>query len=286
MTKEESSNSSLLKFVRENISIILLILYSISFINYYFFYSFFDIPIFNYVGLNDLLFYSIEYIFSIILTVFFVEVFLFIFFSILYGFYMNVILLLVKKKYRLVIEGRFDKRIRKRTRRIFEDKFSDSLFDFKISLFFLSIFIVFFFPIKEITIPAWFIYMFYLLDRGQEERISKLSIFASLVVILISLGINTGLSIYQKRYNKQEYDISFKQGEDRITTNSGQSNLNYLGETSTNIFLYNIEKNETKIYSKDNISDLTIKSSSTFDEYLSEFLKSNLYREIRKFLKR
>ena len=143
-----------------------------------------------------------------------------------------------------------------------------------------------FFPIKEITIPAWFIYMFYLLDRGQEERISKLSIVASLVVILISLGINTGLSIYQKRYHKQEYDISFNQGEEKITTNTGLSHLNYLGETSTNIFLYNIEKNETKIYSKDNISNLTIKSSSTFDEYLSEFLKSNLYREIRKFLER
>ena len=197
MNKEESSNS-LLKFIKENITIILLILYSISFINYYFFYSFFDIPIFNYIGLNDLLFYSIEYIFSIILTVFLVEVFLFIFFSFLYGLHMNIVLLLVKKKYKLVLEGRLNKRIRERTRKIFDNKFADSLFDFKISLFFLSIFAVIFFPIKEITIPAYFIYMFYLLDRGGEKRIFKLSIVASLIVIFISLRIITGLSTIKK----------------------------------------------------------------------------------------
>ena len=285
MNKEESSNS-LLKFIKENITIILLILYSISFINYYFFYSFFDIPIFNYIGLNDLLFYSIEYIFSIILTVFLVEVFLFIFFSFLYGLHMNIVLLLVKKKYKLVLEGRLNKRIRERTRKIFDNKFADSLFDFKISLFFLSIFAVIFFPIKEITIPAYFIYMFYLLDRGGEERISKLSIVASLIVIFISLGIITGLSIYQKRYHKQEHDLSFYQNDKLITTNMQRSNLNYLGETSTSIFLYDIKENETKIYSKDNIESLTIKSSSSFDEYLRDFLESNLYLEIKKILER
>ena len=285
MNKEESSNS-LLKFIKENITIILLILYSISFINYYFFYSFFDIPIFNYIGLNDLLFYSIEYIFSIILTVFLVEVFLFIFFSFLYGLHMNIVLLLLKKKYKLVIEGRLNKRTRERTRKIFDDKFADSLFDFKISLFFLSIFAVLFFPIKEITIPAYFIYMFYLFDRGGEERISKLSIVASLIVIFISLGIITGLSIYQKRYHKQEHDLSFYQNDKQITTNTQRSNLNYLGETSTNIFLYDIKENETKIYSKDNIENLTIKSSSSFDEYLRDFLESNLYLEIKKILER
>lgn len=287
MRKEEdlkTSNDNLLKFLKENITLILLALYSISFINYYFFYNFFNIPIFNYIGLNDLLFYSIEYIFSIILTVFIVEVVLFIVFAILYGIHMNIVLLLVKKKYKLVIEGWLSKRIRERTRRIFDDKFSDSLFDFKMTLFVFSLFGVLFFPLKTITIPALFIYMIFLLDRREENRISNLSLVSALVIVVISLGIITSMSIYQKRYHKQQYEISFEQNGKWITTNQKKSKLNYLGETSTNIFLYDIDRKETRIYFKDNIEDIIVKSNSSMDEYLRDFFESSLYREIKKFL--
>ncbi len=73
---------------------------------------------------------------------------------------------------------------------------------------------------------------------------------------------------YSKRFEKENYTISFIEENKLITTEKGKSSLNYLGETSTNIFLYDIKSKKAKIYNKSSISDFEIQNSNTIDEYI------------------
>ena len=73
-------NERILKYyriIKDNLAIIIIIIYGISFANYYIYYKSFEIPIFNYIGLNDMIFFFAEYLFEIISIIFLTEIILF-----------------------------------------------------------------------------------------------------------------------------------------------------------------------------------------------------------------
>lgn len=140
MDLESSEKINFITFFKENITLILLGLYSLSFVNYYFYYKSFEISIFNYVGLQDLLFFSIEYIFKIIVLIFIAEIILFIIFALLFGVYEKITIHFVKKKSKLYLNS--NKANRERIQDVFNKYFDTYLIDFKFTILIISMFVL------------------------------------------------------------------------------------------------------------------------------------------------
>jgi hypothetical protein len=259
-------------FFKENIALLLLGLYTLSFVNYYLYYKSFEISIFNYVGINDLLFFSLEYIFKIILLIFISEVILFIIYAVFFGIYEKFIIFIIKKKGMLYLSSK--KENKERIKKLFEKKFSNSLKVFKITIVFLSMFTIPFFSYKLILYPTILVYMIYHLERISQEKLTYLMLSASSIIIIFFSIITTLVNAYNKRFEKDDYIISFNEDKNFISTDTKISCYNYLGETSSNIFLYDIENKESKIYFKDKISDLKIKNSVNIDNSIIK-IKNN-----------
>lgn len=131
-------------FLKENIAVILLLVYSISFTNYYIYYKSFNISIFNYVGLNDLIFFTLEYVFKILLIIVIYELIFFLIFTIFWGFYEKIVLIW-KKKLKLYLKS--DKRNRERILNVFNEYFSKGLVSAKFTVVMIGIFLIVFFTI-------------------------------------------------------------------------------------------------------------------------------------------
>lgn len=252
-------------YLKENIAVILLIVYSISFTNYYIFYKSFNISIFNYVGLNDLIFFTLEYVFKILLIIVIYELIFFLIFTIFWGFYEKIVLIW-KKKLKLYLKS--DKRNRERILNVFNEYFSKGLVNAKFTVVMIGIFLIVFLPFKLITIPAYFVYFIYLIELISKEKTYGFSVTFATVIIVLSMIFTTLYNSYSKRFEKENYTISFIEENKLITTEKGKSSLNYLGETSTNIFLYDIKSKKAKIHNKSSISDFEIQNSNTIDEYI------------------
>lgn len=250
-------------FFKENITLILLSLYTLSFINYYLYYKSFEISIFNYVGLNDLLFFSLEYIFNIFLLIFISEIILFIFFVLLHLIYEKFILFIIKKKGLLYLKS--DKKNRERINKVLNKTFDSSLKNFRMTIITLSIFIIPFFSHTLILLPTLLIYIAYYLEKFNKDIAPYLTLTMASIIITLFTIITTLFNAYNKRFEKDNYIISFNEDDNLISTDTKFSCYNYLGETSSNIFLYDIENKESKIYFKDNISNIKIKNSNTID---------------------
>jgi hypothetical protein len=116
--------------------------------------------------------------------------------------------------------------------------------------------------------------MIYHLERISQEKLTYLMLSASSIIIIFFSIITTLVNAYNKRFEKDDYIISFNEDKNFISTDTKISCYNYLGETSSNIFLYDIENKESKIYFKDKISDLKIKNSVNIDNSIIK-IKNN-----------
>ncbi|MFL0163203.1 hypothetical protein [Aquirufa salirivi] len=120
-------------------------------------------------------------------------------------------------------------------------------------------------------IPAYFLYLVFYLGRIIKEKIlSPFTLITACVIIIISTLITTLFNSYKKRFEKDDYIISFYEDSKFITTETKVSCYNYLGETSSNIFLFDIETKESKIVYKENITDLKIKTKTNIDKCIME----------------
>lgn len=252
-------------YLKDNIALILLLVYSVSFINYYIFYKSFNISIFNYVGLNDLIFFTLEYVFKILLIIVLYELIFFTIFSIFWGFYEKIILI-KKKKLKLYLNS--NKRNRERILDVFNEHFSRCLINAKFTIVILGIFGMTFLPFKLVTIPAYFVYIIYLTELISKEKMYDYTVSFVSVIIILSIIFTTLYNSYSKRFEKEDYTISFSEGDTIVTTEQGKSSLNYFGETSTNIFLYDIKSKKAKIFNKSTISNFEIQNSETIDNYI------------------
>nr|WP_315160606.1 hypothetical protein [uncultured Flavobacterium sp.] len=253
-------------FFKDHITLILLSLYTLSFINYYLYYKSFEISIFNYVGLNDLLFFSLEYIFNIFLLIFVSEIILFIIFVFLHKMYEKFILFVVKKKGILYLHS--NNRDKERINEVLQKTFNTSLNKFRMTIIILSLFVISQLSDKLILYPTILIYIAYYLEKFSKDIAPHLTLTSASIIITIFMIITTLVNSYNKRFEKDDYIISFNEEDAFITTDKKLSCINYLGETSSNIFLYDIKNKESKIYFKDKISNIKIKNSNTIDNYI------------------
>lgn len=269
-----TEKKNIFQLFKENITIVALSIYGVSFLNYYIFYSSFQIPIFNYIGLNDMIFFFLEYVFKILSSIIIIEFLLFFIYIFLHDFF--VFLRLKSTKRRRTYYKNLAKNNKKRISEVVEKGFSKSLTQFKLTIVSLSIFAIAFFPYKTITIPAFFIYFIYLLEKISKEKLYEFLTYFCGFIVFTSLFINTIVNSYDKRFQKDDTNISFYENTTYITTDKNVSCYNYLGETSTHIFLYDIEHKVSKIYNKSSINNYTIKNSNTIDLIITKLKKKNI----------
>lgn len=250
-------------------------IYTLSFINYYIYYKSFEIPIFNYLGFNDMLFFSLEYAFKIIAIIFLSEIFLFFVFGILYHFYVRGIILFVKKKYILYLSAK--KRDKKRMTNPLEKQFIKKLNEFRITLLVLSIFILHFLGKTYISIPIFIIYWAYSLEKMEKKNLRNFTLIFFCGVTFLSLTIATIISAYNKRYYKDDYIISLKENLVEISTNRKTSNYNYLGETSSHIFFFDVKNKESRICSKSKVTEFKIQNKNSIDDHIKKIEKYNVF---------
>lgn len=257
-------------FLKNNISITIIVVYAISFINYYIYYYSFGIPIFNYVEITDLLFFFFEYLIQILLVIFLVEMVLFITHAVYFRIIHELIPLYRRKKLGVYIKA--SKRNRERFLKVFEKEIDDHLRGFKLTILLLSVFVLPSLPHKLVLFPTYFIYFLYILNQYDRESFRKLTAYIVLLIVFVSLIISSLYNGLSKRYYKDNYIISFKEGNALISTDKDISCLNYLGETSKNIFLYDVNSRKARIFSKENISDLQIDNSDSRIDSISRLV--------------
>ncbi|WP_188050789.1 hypothetical protein [Flavobacterium sp. GP15] len=270
-----TDKNKIFQVLKENITIVALVIYGVTFLNYYIYYNSFQISIFNYIGLNDMIFFFLEYIFKILSCIIITEILLFSVYVFLHNIFANIRLTSTKKRRKYF--KNLNENNRKRISNVIENSFSESLILFKLTIITLSIFGLAFLPFKTILIPAYFIYLIYLLEKIQKERDYQILTYFGGALVFISLLITTFINSYDKRFEKDDSNISFYENTTFVTTNKDVSCYNYLGETSTHIFLYDIEKKNSKIYNKNNLSDITIKNSNIIDSSITKIRKTEIY---------
>jgi len=262
-------------YIKSNIVVVLLIIYSISFVNFYIFYESFYISIFNYVGLNDLIFFPLEYAFKILLIVILFDFAVNFCFGMFWYWYERIVFLR-KRKFKLYLTS--SKKNRTRLRDVFNESYKKQLMNARFSSIFLSVFFIILTPYKLLIFPAYLIYLIFIFELYSKEKSYNFSISSAIVIVSISMLITTLNSSYNKRFYKDEYSISFKENGEFITTDKGLSFLNYLGETSSCIFLYDIKNRKSKIYQKATITDIQIQNTNTIDNYILKIKEFYLVR--------
>ncbi|RMZ60084.1 hypothetical protein D1632_10875 [Chryseobacterium nematophagum] len=269
----ENGLSQILQSFKENITLIVIGIYSVSFMNYYLFYESFNINILNYIGLNELLFFTLEYFFNILISLIVIEIcFLTIsLFLLAIHQYCNLLI----RTPRLYLTS--NKQNRKRLKSVFLKKFSHRQNNFRIIMIFIFIIAIFitifhmpnfftFIANLVIFAPLFGIYFFYSFQRFIDDKKSRkhLAIIAIFIVIISSL-LNSFYNVYNKKFEKDEFEISFYNNAKFISTERRLLAYNYLGETSTHIFIYDLKKKESKVIFKENINEINIKSTNTID---------------------
>lgn len=270
-------------FTKENISITLLIIYSISFINYYLFYKSFSIPIFNYLNITDLVYFTLEYVFQIVLIIFIYEISFSLVFTFFWIIYVRIVLI-IRKRFCFYLS--LNKQQKARITDLFEKHYKNGLASSKLIIALIGIFFIGLLPNKLLFIPAYFVYLIYLMEILSDEKMLNISIPMGTIIIIICMLFTTLYNSYTRRFEKGEYSISFNENNEFVTTKKGKSTLNYLGETSTNIFLYDIDNKISKIYSKSKITNLEIQNRNSLDTTIIKIRDSYPIKIFREMLNR
>lgn len=251
-----------LNFFKENLTLIIIGIYSISFANYYLFYSSFNINILSYVGINDLLFFTLEHFFKILIIFILIEILLFIIFVFFFTIWRNYTL--IRRKGTLYLQS--TKKNRKRLIGVFNKKLDGGYRDFRVSMAFILLFCVVFLPNKLLLMPVIMVYMFYSLGRYIKDKdITNFTLTFSVSIVTLFLITNTLYNIYSKRFIKDEFEISFYENDKFISTEKKLMTYNYLGETSTHIFIYDLKLKKSKVIFKEAMTDYTINSNNDID---------------------
>ncbi len=259
-----------LNFLKNNLTLSITLIYIVSFINYFIYYSSFDIPISNYIELTDLLFFFFDYVIQILLIIFFAEITLFI----IHSFYFKIFHIYLP----LIVNGKIlsflgsNKHNKKRYLKILEINFGNNLWKFKMAILIFSMFFISKYPLKLIIIPSLFFYSFYLLNQIDRKKTQNLTLYLCSLTVIIGLALTTINNLINKRFNKDETAISFMEGEQIISTNKQNSNLNYLGETSKYLFIFDIKTKTTKIFPKESITNLQIENSHNLLERFGKLI--------------
>jgi hypothetical protein len=159
---------------------------------------------------------------------------------------------------------------------IYINYFNDTIVGFKMLVAVIMMFVLAYLPYKLTTVPALCVYIIYVLHKSDKVKLYDFTITSIYFIIFAFTIIATLNSSYNKRFEKDDYVISFYENSLFITTDRKISTYNYLGESSSHIFLYDLKNKESKIYIKENISDLKIRNTNKIDTYILN-IKNNLF---------
>lgn len=257
-------------FVKSNFNVLLIVVYIISYANYYIYYGNFNIDIVSYISLTDLLFYPLKLALGIFFAIIIIDLVLSFAFTFTSIFVWRPYMTLILKTKRFSMRS---EESRRRLRKIRHNYTNEN--DFKEFLAFIGSIACMFlkFDIVIILFPSLIVYMALLL--GHDEKGYHVTTTMAIIVLLGTMLITSVYGVYDKRYLKDDYSISFIENNTRISTDEESSTINYLGQSSDYIFLYDIEKKTSLIYSKSNISDIRIKENERSGRVI-DFLREHI----------
>lgn len=270
--------TSTLKKIFEEIKIdkyiFILIFYFLGLINVIFYFKEFNVNILKFLTINDLLFFSIEFLIQFFLLLLFSFIFLFILILLISIFFKNKNLKVIKK--------------------------INNITDF-LSLFFL-LFFAFSFEIMNYNINYILVifttiiiklminnkYLFFLFNTENKfdvndddfssglisflkKRTYKIKIPIYLFIIIFGIRLFSSLTskYVKKGNNKSDIEVSFIYNKNLYSTYNN-SNTFYVGETYECLFLFNSKTNSTQIFYKNQLNNYNILSKN---DILEQFIK-------------
>lgn len=216
------------KFIKENLVHFSVAGYGLGLLYMSIYYYFFNLPIIYYLTLNDMLFFSVTLILPIIIVVFLVE---------------YVIIKPLKSSF-------YRRELQLPT---------EAKYNFWWTIVISAIVVICIF-IEQIRInPNLFfciIFSGFTLIAKLEYNLKRKTLGFVSLLIAIGLSFSLYFSITYGLAGFANKDVQFKY-ENKLISTSFHNDLNYLGETSSTIFLYNFKKKLTYPYNKENITSLT-----------------------------
>ena len=245
---------------KSNIPIILLVFYSLGYVYLDRYYARFNISIENYVNLTDIIFVTIKTIVSLSLIYLVIEIFLYIISrSILKIIFSKSLNYKIKEKiikksvydryYSLIIE----KQIENQTNGL-------SFFIFIISPFVLWYFLDESVIIFSLFFPFLIIKIHQITNYENDEERNKMIQFLLIllyVILLICFAIWGHRDGNFNKISDNPSKVEFYENQNSYNTNL--DSLNFIGETSSYIFIYDRKNRTSLIFNKGNISNFKIK---------------------------
>lgn len=214
-------------FIKENVWLFTIAGYGLGILYMSIYYYYFDVPIVNYLSLNDILLVTVTLIIPVGISMVIFE-------------YLTIALrkVIYKRKLNVVEETRFS--------------------FYCVIIIFILLIIAYFIHAVRIN-PNLLFYILFISFVLTSKLIRNVNGSNFVFVISFSLlGFFLGL-YYLINYGKAGFaniDVKFNYYDEVVTTGFNHD-LNYIGETSSTIFLHNFKKKVTYVYEKSNISKLT-----------------------------
>lgn len=245
---------------KSNIPVIILVFYSLGYIYLERYYSRFNISIENYINLTDIIFVTIKTLVSLSLIYLVIEI-------CLYLISHTLLKIVYSKSLNYKIKGRInnetvydryysiiiEQQIEKQTKGV-------SFFIFIIIPFVLLYFldeavIIFtlFFPFLIIKIYQITHYE----NDGERNRMMQFLLIFLYIILLICFAIWGHMDGNSNKTTKNSSIVEFCENRDSYNTNL--DSLNYIGETSSYLFIYDRKNRTSLIFNKGNISNFKIK---------------------------
>lgn len=260
-----------LSLIKENIIVFTIVLYSLAYIfNVSYYALFFHIPVFYYISLNDLTFWSIEYLTKFI----FVGIgFILSVYALSFVFVSTIIvlrLLLVKRTFfKLALHNFKSRQAQNSFLRVFA--FFNKATKYKSFGGFHAIFAAIVLLLSFLSSLQFQVKYFLLLDTmlyltiSDDFSLKQLKTVKSLkVYLVIAVGVFVGsqftgyFNAVKVQEGRDQTAISFISNGVRYCASGKKFRYTFIGETSSYIFLYDRENKNSRVFFKENISDLII----------------------------
>lgn len=232
---------------KSNIPIIILIFYSLGYVYLNRFYSRFNISIENYINLTDIIFFAINSLIKITLLFFIIEIIL------------SIISIFILKIYYL---SEKDEKIK-------EEKIDTNLKYASFTIFIIFGFLLNFIIKGDIVIYFSYFFTFFLVKTFQithfENKEDKKNMLEFLFIFLyLLLLISFAIWGYKDgnftKDNECKNEIIFNENDKKFDTSS--DTLNFIGETSLYVFLFDNKNRKSLIFQKDKIDNFKINDKS------------------------
>jgi len=255
---------------KTNVPIVLIVFYSLGYVYLNRYYDRFNISIENYINLTDIIFVTIKSLISLSLIYLVVEICLFI-----------VSRSILKITYRLMVNRETIKRAKKKN---IHDRYYSLVIESQtngLSIFVLiigSLVLLYFLDDKFIIFSLFFpfliikIYQIYHFENDKERKeIGQWTLIVLYIVLLFSFGIWGHLDGDFTKESKSTSFIEFYENQE--VYNTKVDSLNYIGETSSYLFLYDKKNRTSLIFNKGNISNFKVKDITLTSEEKKEMIK-------------